>query len=211
MNTPKVVIVSACRTPFDKFGGAMRSFSSIELAMESLNNVVEKVNFPKEKVDHIYLGVALPSEVGQYSNSPGRQALLKAGFPPTTTTLTVDRACCSSMAGFQLAYKDLVMGEYDVAIACGSENLSNVPLLCPSKVRWGTKASDVNLWDPMAHVGYEEWNPVSVDTENVAVRYGISKEEMERIGEKMGWGNVAQNPLFQRSVFACMDKQTLKD
>lgn len=39
----------------------------------------------------------------------------------------------------------------------------------------------------------------------------ISKEEMERIGEQMGWGNVAQNPLFQRSVFACMDKQILKD
>jgi len=179
MGIPKVVIVSACRTPFDKFGGQMRSISSIELAVESLNNVVERVNFPKDKVDHVYLGVAVPSEVGQYANSPGRQALLKAGFAPTTTTLTVDRACCSSMAGFQAAYKDLVLGEYDVAIACGSENLSNVPLLAPSKVRWGIKASDVNLWDPMAHVGYEEWNPVSVDTENVANRYGITKEEMD--------------------------------
>ena len=83
------------------------------------------------------------------------------------------------MAGFQAAYKDLILGEYDVAIAVGSENLSNVPLLAPSKVRWGTRASDVNLWDPMAHVGYEEWNPVSVDTENVANRYGITKEEMD--------------------------------
>lgn len=175
----RVVIVSACRTPFDKFGGAMRELSSIQLAVESMKNVVDRINFKKEDVDVIYYGTAVPSEEGQYGNSPGRQALLKAGFPPETTTLTVDRACCSSMAAFQLAYKDLLLGECDVAMAVGSENLSNVPILMPSKVRWGTKAMDVVSWDPMAHVGYDDWNPVSVDTENVANRYGITREEMD--------------------------------
>jgi len=175
----RVVIVSACRTPFDKFGGAMRELSSIQLAVESMNNVMERVNLKKEDIDVIYYGTAVPSEEGQYGNSPGRQALLKAGFPADTTTLTVDRACCSSMAAFQLAYKDLLLGECDIAMAVGSENLSNVPILMPSKVRWGVKAMDVVSWDPMAHVGYDDWNPVSVDTENVANRYGITREEMD--------------------------------
>lgn len=175
----RVVIVSACRTPFDKFGGAMRELSSIQLAVESMKNAVERINFKKEDVDVIYYGTAVPSEEGQYGNSPGRQALLKAGFPPETTTLTVDRACCSSMAAFQIAYKDLLLGECDVAMAVGSENLSNVPILMPSKVRWGVKSMDIVSWDPMAHVGYDDWNPVSVDTENVANRYGITREEMD--------------------------------
>jgi len=175
-----VVIVEACRTPFDKFGGAMKSLSSIELAKISMCNVVERAGLKKSDIERIYMGVALPSEVGQYSNVPIRQALLQAGFEPTTVSLTMDRACCSSMAALQFLYKDILLGECDIAMAVGSENLSNVPLMCPSKVRWGTRASDINLWDPMAHVGYDAFAPVSVDTETVAKRYNVTREDMDK-------------------------------
>ena len=207
----RVVIVSACRTPFDKFGGAMRELSSIQLAVESMKNVVDRINFKKENVDVVYYGTAVPSEEGQYGNSPGRQALLKAGFPPETTTLTVDRACCSSMAAFQLAFKDLLLGECDVAMAVGSENLSNVPILMPSRVRWGVKAMDVVSWDPMAHVGYDDWNPVSVDTENVANRYGITREEMDEwsVGSHQKYFQAKEAGKFDCEVvpFSVFDKK----
>ena len=180
MANKEIVIVEACRTPFDKFGGAMKDLSSIELAKISMNNVVERAGIKKSDVERIYMGVALPSEVGQYSNVPIRQALLQAGFEPSTVSITVDRACCSSMAAFQFLYKDMLLGECEVAMAVGAESLSNVPLLCPAKVRWGSRASDVNLWDPMAHVGYDAFAPVSVDTETVAKRYNVTREDMDK-------------------------------
>ena len=105
-----IVIVSGVRTPFDKFGGDMKAIPSIDLALEAISKVTEKVGFDKAGVQTVYYGVAVPSETGQYANSPGRQALLRAGFPPETTTLTVDRACCSSMAAVELAVKDLMLG-----------------------------------------------------------------------------------------------------
>ena len=57
----EVVIVSACRTPFDKFGGAMKAISSIELAVEVLKNVVERVNVEKSILDEVYMGVSISS------------------------------------------------------------------------------------------------------------------------------------------------------
>lgn len=176
----QIVIVEACRTPFDKFGGATKEFSSIDYAKISMNNVVERAGIKKSDIERIYMGVALPSEVGQYGNVPVRQALLQAGFEPTTVSMTVDRACCSSMAALQFLYKDMLLGECEIAMAVGSESLSNVPLCVPSRVRWGTKASDINLWDPMAHVGYDAFAPVSVDTETVAKRYNVTREDMDK-------------------------------
>ena len=77
-------------------------------------------------------------------------------------------------------YKDMLLGECEIAMAVGAESLSNVPLMCPAKVRWGSKASDINLWDPMAHVGYDAFAPVSVDTETVAKRYNVTREDMDK-------------------------------
>ena len=173
-----IVIVSGVRTPFDKFGGDMKAIPSIDLALEAISKVTEKVGFDKAGVQTVYYGVAVPSETGQYANSPGRQALLRAGFPPETTTLTVDRACCSSMAAVELAVKDLMLGIKDAVIACGTENQSNVPYLV-SGMRFGKRLGDGRMYDPMADVAYAGWAPVSVDTDNVAKKYGVTREEMD--------------------------------
>jgi len=174
----KVVIVSAVRTPFDKFGGIMREISSIELGKEVLQNVVERVNFPKEKVEYIFYGTTIHAEIAPFINVPVRQALLKAGFPSSTLSLTIDRACCSSMAALTEAYREIQSGEIDVAIAAGAENLSNVPHLVTG-LRWGKKLGDFNLYDVDQGFSYPGWGPVSVDTDNVAKRHGVTREEMD--------------------------------
>ena len=182
MNTEmenNVVIVSACRTPFDIFGGVMRETSSIELATHVMKNVVERVNLPKEAVEEIIMGVAVHAELAAYSNIPARQAALKAGFPQTTWSFTIDNACCSSMVAFSQAYKHIKYGDKAVAMAVGSENLSNVSYLLSSKVRWGTKMGDVKLFDPMTSVGYADWKPVSVCADIVGERNNISRDMMD--------------------------------
>lgn len=175
----KIVIVSALRTPFDKYGGAMKDVRSIDLASEVLTKVVERVDLPKDKVDCIFYGTAIHAEVAPDVNVPIRQALLNAGFPSSTRSLTVDRACCSSMAAFTLAMREIQVGEAEIAIAAGAENLSNVPHLVKG-LRWGKKIGNFDLYDVNAGFAYPGFGPVSVDTDNVAKREGVTREEMDR-------------------------------
>jgi len=179
MNTNKVVIVDALRTPFDKFGGAMKEVSSIVMTEAVLKQVVERVNLPKDQVEEIFHGTCIHAEIASYMNVPVRQALLRAGFPPTTLSVTVDRACCSSLTALQLAYKAIKGGEISIAIAAGAENLSNVPYLVTGP-RWGKRMGDLVMEDLMADVGYKGWNPVSVDASEVALEYGVSREDQDK-------------------------------
>lgn len=175
----KIVIVSACRTPFDKFGGAMRSVPSVELGRYVLEQVVDRVNFPKDKVEYVFYGTAIHAEVAPHVNVPVRQALLKAGFPATTLSMTIDRACCSSMTALMCACREIQAGEIEVAIAAGAENLSNVPHLVTG-LRWGKKLGGMELYDVNAGFSYPGFGPVSVDTDHVAAKHGVTREEMDR-------------------------------
>ena len=157
----------------------MRSVPSVELGQFVLEQVVDRVGFPKEKVDYVFYGTAIHAEVAPHVNVPVRQALLKAGFPATTLSMTVDRACCSSMTALMCACREIAAGEIEVAIAAGAENLSNVPHLV-SGLRWGRKLGSMELYDVNAGFSYPGFGPVSVDTDNVAAAHNVTREEMDR-------------------------------
>ncbi|MBR4409863.1 MAG: thiolase family protein [Firmicutes bacterium] len=174
-----IVIVSACRTPFDKFGGITRSIPSYEIASQIMIDCLDRINFKKEDVPFISYGTTVHAEVGPYVNVPVRQALLMAGFPVTTKSVTVDRACCSSMTGLMIACREIQVGEVDVALCVGAENLSNIPYSIDSKVRWGLKLGSAKLFDVGAGFVYPGRDPVSCDAENVAREYGIGRRDMD--------------------------------
>ena len=179
MDTKKnIVIVSACRTPFDKFGGITRDIPSYKMAEAVISEVVDRVGVPKDKVEFITYGTAIHAEVGPYVNVPVRQALLNAGFPATTNSVTVDRACCSSMTGLMWACREIQAGEIEIAVCTGAENLSNIPLMVQG-TRWGKKLGSLNLYDVAAGFSYPGFGPVSVDTDNVAKEHGVTRAEMD--------------------------------
>ncbi|HPK54318.1 MAG TPA: thiolase family protein, partial [Smithellaceae bacterium] len=103
----------------------------------------------------------------------------RAGFPVTTISMTVDRACCSSMTALHLAYKAIKSGEISIAIAAGAENLSNVPYLV-NGLRWGKRLGHVMMVDQLDAVGYAGWNPVSMDASEVALEYGVTREDQDK-------------------------------
>lgn len=175
----KIVIVSAVRLPFDKFGGVAKDIRSLDLGAEVLKGVVEKVGLPKEKVEYIFYGTTIHAEIGKDANVPVRQALLQAGFPSSTLSLTLDRACCASMAAFIEGVREIQVGEAEVVIACGAENLSHVPYLVYG-ARWGNRLGNLELYDVCQGFVYPGYGPVSMDTANVARREGVSREEMDR-------------------------------
>ena len=174
----EVVIVAAARTPFGKFGGAMKDISSLELGVKAISEVLDRLDRGVDLVEELYYGTCVLAENALETNVLGRQAVLKAGLSPGVVSLTIDRACCSSMTALHLGYRSIMSGEADVVVAVGSENMSRTPYLA-SNLRWGQRMGDGSLTDPLYALGYADWNPVSVDAGEVALQYGVSREEQD--------------------------------
>jgi acetyl-CoA C-acetyltransferase len=180
MEKNEVVVVSAVRTPFGKFGGTLKEIPSIELGAMVIREVLKRVNVKGEEVEETYYGTAVPAEVALETDVPARQATLKAGMPSEAVSITVDRACCSSLAAVRLGFRAIRAGEIEIALGVGAENMSRTPLLVPSHIRWGSRLGHIELWDGIHGLGYKGYNPVSVDTGEVALEYGITREDQDR-------------------------------
>jgi len=201
-NHHDVVIVAAARTPFGKFGGAMKDLSSLELGVMAIKEVLKRLDRGTDLVDELYYGTCVLPENALETNVLGRQALLKAGLPPEVISLTIDRACCSSMTAVHLGYRSIKSGEADVVVAVGSENMSRAPFLAPA-VRWGQRLGSAQLIDPLYALGYPEWNPVSVDAGEVALEYGVSREEQDRwaLQSQQRYARAFEKGKFTEEIF----------
>jgi acetyl-CoA C-acetyltransferase len=174
-----VVIVSAVRTPFGRFDGALKTVLSMDLGVLALKEVVHRINLDPLKVDEVYYGTCIPAEYAIYTNVPARQITLLAGFPDNNISLTIDRACCSSMTAMRLGYRAIKSGDAEIVIASGAENMGNVPLIASAaKARWGSRLGHVALEDVLFELGYgrKGFAPVATDAGHVAVEFGVSRE-----------------------------------
>jgi len=179
MRDNDVVIVSAARTPFDRFGGPLRETPSLELGAMVIKEVLGRVDLEGKMVDEVYYGTCIPAETAQDLNVPARQAILKAGLPPESLSLTIDRACCSSLTAVNLCFYAINADRAQVCIGMGSENMSRVPYLLPPSMRWGTRIGRIKAEDNLYELGYAAYNPVSVDAGEVAMEMGVSREEQD--------------------------------
>jgi len=174
-----VVIVSAARTAFGRFDGVLRTTLSIDLAVHVLKEVINRVDLDPREVDEVYYGTCIPAEYAIYTNVPARQVTLLAGFPDESISLTIDRACCSSMTALRLGYQAIKSGTAEIVIASGAESMGNTPLIAPaSKVRWGNRLGPLELEDVLFELGYSRkgFAPVATDAGEVAVEYGVTRE-----------------------------------
>ena len=179
MSSNDVVIVSAVRTPFGRFDGVMKTVLSMDLGVQVLKEVVKRISLDPRQVDEVYYGTCIPAEYAIYTNVPARQITLLAGFPEDNISLTIDRACCSSMTAMRLGYRAIKSGDAQIVIASGAENMGNVPLIASAaKVRWGSRMGPVELEDVLFELGYSRkgFAPVATDAGHVAVEYGVSRE-----------------------------------
>ena len=134
----EIIIVSAVRTPFSPFGGALKAMHSTDLGALVIKEVLRRVNLSGDILDELYYGMCIQSEAALESNVNARQALLKAGMPAELVSLTIDRACCSSLTSIQLGIRSILAGDGEVMMAVGAENMSNTPLVMNGH-RWGTR------------------------------------------------------------------------
>lgn len=173
-----VVVVSAVRTPFGKFGGTLKDIPSIELGAMVIREVLQRVNVKGEEVDETYYGTAVTAEVALETDVPARQATLRAGMPSDSISLTLDRACCSSLAAVRLGFRAIKAGEINVALGVGADNMSRTPYVAPD-IRWGKGLGNIQLLDGLFALGYPGFNPVSVDAGEVALEHGVTREDQD--------------------------------
>lgn len=180
MDSREVVIIAAARTPFDRFGGVLRDVPSYQLGAAVTRELVKRAEISGSDVDELSLGMCVQLEAAQELNIIGRQVMLEAGLPPEVVSITVDRACCSSTAAIQYTERSLRLGISRLGIVCGVENMSRGGYMVPPGLRWeGTKMGDLVLRDPLYRLGYDRFNPVAVDAGEVALEYGVSREEQD--------------------------------
>ena len=175
-----IVIVSAVRTPFGRYCGSLKEYDYFDLGALPMKEVLNRVNVPGDQVDEVFWGVGDTSVCKDvYTPVAARQTLIKAGLPPETPSVAIDKACVSAMSAVHLGCRAMVAGEIQTAIGGGATSFSQEPLIVRG-LRWkGFRIGDVKMEDPLFALGYKDFNPVSVDTDNVAIEYGVSREEQD--------------------------------
>ena len=171
----EVVIVSAARTPFGKFGGQLRDFSAVDLGTIAVRAVMEKIRIDPKEVDELVMGVAVLEGTASVA---ARQILFTAGLPPQTPSLTLDRACCSSTTSVAIAMRNIQAGETNVAIAGGMEAMSQTPLVARN-IRWGVRLGGLMLEEPLFMMNPIANVPIAVGVGEVSLQYGVSREDQD--------------------------------
>jgi acetyl-CoA C-acetyltransferase len=174
MNQEEVVVVSAVRSPFGKFGGALKDFTHPKLGGLVFAEAIRRAGVAPAEVEEVGIGVNLPGG----DRSIARQVLIEAGIPPASIAYTMDRACCSSMVAINMASRGIRLGEAKVALAGGVENMSRTPYFVYD-LRWGARLGDVHLKDQLIIACPMTGKPRAVQAGEEAVDFGITREEQD--------------------------------
>ncbi|MEN4375345.1 acetyl-CoA C-acetyltransferase [Streptococcus pyogenes] len=174
-----IVIVEASRTPIGAFGGSFKSVSAVELGTTVLKKILDKTQVKPEMVDEVILGNVLHAGLGQ---NVARQVAVHSGIPEDKTAFTLDMVCGSGLKAIQLAAQSIMLGDADIVIAGGVENMSQAAYVS-TQHRFGQRLGNSQLIDTLVHDGLTDaFNNyhMGITAENVAQKYGISREEQDQ-------------------------------
>ena len=149
MSAKEVYIVSAVRTPIGSFGGTLKDIPATKLGATAIKAAVEKAGIKPSDVQEVYMGCVLQANLGQ---APARQAAIFAGLPENVCCTTVNKVCASGMKAIINGAQSILLGDADIVVAGGMENMSSVPFYAPA-MRWGNKYGNTNMIDGMAKDG----------------------------------------------------------
>ncbi|MCF6775168.1 acetyl-CoA C-acetyltransferase [Thiotrichales bacterium 19X7-9] len=173
-----VVIVAAYRTPIGNFNGALSNIPAHRLGANVIKHLISQTQVKPEMVDRVIMGQVLTAACGQ---NPARQAAIKAGLPKETCAMTVNHVCGSGLSAIQMAAQAIRLGDAEVVIAGGQENMSSAPHAVNNS-RKGQKMGNWSMVDTMVHDGlWEAFNQYHMGNtaENIANTYGISRDQQD--------------------------------
>ena len=173
-----VVILSGCRTAVGKFQGSLTDLSAPQLGAVVVREAVKRAGLNSDQVDECIMGNVLPAGLGQ---NPARQAAIFAGLSPATGAMTINKVCGSGLKAVALAAQAVQTGNSSIVVAGGMESMTNSPYLLP-QARKGYRLGNGKVIDSMVHDGlwyiYNDYH-MGITGENVAEKYGITREEQD--------------------------------
>ncbi len=179
-NGTEIVVSTPLRTGIGAFGGALKDVPATDLGATVGSEVLSRSGIEAERVDQIIVGNILSAGQGM---NPGRQVGMKTGLPVTTPGMTLNRMCGSGLQAIISAAQEVALGDADVVMAGGIENMDRAPFLL-DKARYGYRMGmpSAEIHDHMVYDGlWDVFNNyhMGVTAENVAEEYGITREESD--------------------------------
>ncbi|MBV8253203.1 MAG: acetyl-CoA C-acyltransferase [Chitinophaga sp.] len=174
----EVFIVSAVRTPIGSFNGGLSGIAATKLGSIVIKAALERAGVAADQVNEVYMGNVISANLGQ---APATQASLGAGLPNTVPTTTVNKVCASGMKAIMLGAQSIMLGDNDVVVAGGMENMSQVPYYL-DKARNGYKLGHGAITDGIIRDGL--WDPykdfhMGNAAEICASEYHITREDQD--------------------------------
>ncbi|MDC1237720.1 acetyl-CoA C-acyltransferase [Polaribacter sp.] len=173
----EVVIVSVARTPIGSFMGSLSSIPATKLGAIAIKGALTKINLSPEMVDEVFMGNVVSAGLGQ---APARQAAIYAGLPDTVPCTTVNKVCASGMKSIMLAAQSIALGDAEVVVAGGMENMSAIPHY--QHARNGHKFGPITMEDGMQKDGLVDAYdniPMGVCADACATEYNFSREAQD--------------------------------
>ncbi|MGF6415028.1 beta-ketothiolase BktB [Paraburkholderia sp. MM5482-R1] len=176
----EVVVVSGVRTAVGKFGGSLKDLPPTELGAIVVREVLARAQLAGDQVGHVVFGNVIATEPKDLYLA--RVAALNGGVSEATPAFTVNRLCGSGLQAVVSAAQTILLGDADVAIGGGAENMSRAPYVTPD-ARFGARMGDARLIDMMLGALNDPFHavPMGVTAENVAQKYGITRDQQDAL------------------------------
>jgi len=181
-NVREVVVVEACRTPYGRFGGALKDFTAPELGALAIKEVIRRTNgkVKPSDVDYVFMGQVVPAGCGQI---PSRQATILAGLPESIPSITINKVCSSGIKPIDLAVQMIQLGRAEICVAGGQESMSNGPYALP-EMRWGARMGlpnrpvlDLVVYDGLWDAFYNRH--MAVHGSEVGDEFGVTRQDQD--------------------------------
>jgi len=172
------VIVSAVRTAVGSFGGTLKDISAADLGALVIKEAVKRAGIQLADVDEVYMGNVVQAGQGQ---NVARQAAVKAGIPVEKPAVTLNMVCGSGLRAVSLAAQLVRLGDADVIVAGGTENMSMAPYAMP-KARWGQRMGNATMIDAMINDALTDAFSgvhMGITAENIAEQWNITRQEQD--------------------------------
>ena len=173
----EVVIVAMARTPIGSFLGSLSTISAPKLGAIAIKGALDKINLNPQLVDEVVMGHVVQAGTGQ---APARQAAIFAGLPDTVPCTTINKVCASGMKSVMQAAQSIALGDTEIVVAGGMENMSQIPHYFQARV--ATKFGPASLIDGMQKDGlvdvYDQ-HAMGVCADACAREYAFSREDQD--------------------------------
>lgn len=189
----EVVIVSAQRTAIGSFGGALKDISAVTLGEIAAKEAIKRAGIDPEQIDEVIVGNVLGAGLGQ---NVARQVAVAVGAGYKTPAMTINMVCGSGLRTVSMAAQIIALGDADIILAGGTENMSQAPYLMKS-ARWGAKMGNTEMTDYMISDGlWDVFNDyhMGITAENIAEKWNISRKQQDEFAVK------SQNKAGQASA-----------